>query len=266
MIPLDPVTQLEAIAILSAIALAASRYRFLDRSGVAASIPIGYLIIVLGGLRYFALLLAFFLIASIVTKIRTRALGRSPPDKDHVRSWRNVVANGLIPTLVVVLSRAGGVGGEIVAAGYLGSIGTAFADTLATEVGMAFGRSPRLILGLRKVEKGTPGAITPHGYLGGALALLALCALAWALRLAGPATAVITIIAGISGTTIDSLLGAGVQAKYLCRRCGRIVEDRSHCGLEAEKIAGVSWIDTHAVNLISTAVGAAMAAALAGGL
>ncbi|RLG11197.1 MAG: hypothetical protein DRN64_01730, partial [Thaumarchaeota archaeon] len=209
MITLDPVTQLEAIAILSAIALAASRYRFLDRSGVAASIPIGYLIIVLGGLRYFALLLAFFLIASIVTKIRTRALGRSPPDKDHVRSWRNVVANGLIPTLVVVLSRAGGVGGEIVAAGYLGSIGTAFADTLATEVGMTFGRSPRLILGLRKVEKGTPGAITPHGYLGGALALLALCALAWALKLAGPATAVITIIAGISGTTIDSLLGAG---------------------------------------------------------
>ena len=267
MISFDPVTQLEAIVILSVIALAASRYRFLDRSGIIASIPIGYLIIVFGGLRYFAILFTFFLVSSLATKLRVRVLGEQSFGKDHVRSWRNVIANGLIPTLVAVLSGvAPETGSRVAAAGYLGAVGTAFADTLATEVGMIFGRKPRLIIGLREVERGTPGAVTCYGYLGGASALLTLCALAWALKLANPMIIIAAVISGIIGMTIDSLLGAGIQAKYLCPVCGKIVESPSHCGREAEKIAGVSWIDTHMVNLISTAIGAAIAAALASAL
>ncbi|RLG10685.1 MAG: hypothetical protein DRN64_02535 [Thaumarchaeota archaeon] len=267
MISFDLVTQLEAMVILSVIALAASRYRFLDKSGVAASIPIGYLVIVFGGLRYFALLFIFFLISSLATRIRVRILGESFVNKDHVRSWRNVIANGLTPTFIMVLSGVvPSMESRVVAAGYLGAIGTAFADTLATEVGMIFGKRPRLIIGLRKVERGTPGAVTCYGYLGGASALLLLCALAWVLKLASPMTAMATVISGILGMTIDSFLGAGIQAKYLCRVCGKIVESPSHCGREAEKIAGVGWIDTHMVNLISTAIGAAIAAALANAL
>ena len=267
MISFDPVTQLEAMVILSVIALAASRYRFLDKSGVITSIPIGYLIIVFGGLRYFALLFIFFLISSLATRIRVRILGGSFLDKDHVRSWRNVIANGLTPTLVAVLSGVvPDMESRVVAAGYLGAVGTAFADTLATEVGMIFGRKPRLIIGLREVERGTPGAVTCYGYLGGASALLTLCALAWALKLANPMIVIAAIASGVIGMTVDSFLGAGIQAKYLCPVCGRIVENPSHCGREAEKIAGVSWIDTHMVNLISTAIGAVTATALASAL
>ena len=69
----------------------------------------------------------------------------------------------------------------------------------------------------------------------------------------------ITIIAGILGTTIDSLLGAGLQQKYRCTVCGRIVENPKHCDKPAEKYSGISWINTHIVNLLSTSMGAMIA-------
>jgi uncharacterized protein (TIGR00297 family) len=259
----SPLTHLEATIVLAVIAVLSLKLRFLDPRGVIASIVVGYIIIVLGGLNYFAILLAFFIISSAVTRLRVRAVGELPIDKEWIRSWRNVLANGLAPTLAILIPRILSCDERVMAAGYLGAVGTAFADTLATEIGLFYRGKPRLITSFEKVEKGTPGAVSPYGYLGCIIALLMLAAFSWILGAASPQLALMLIPAGVIGTTIDSLLGAGVQGKYRCRECGRIVENPHHCGQPAEHFSGVRWMSTHMVNLISTILGALILAALA---
>jgi len=259
----SPLTHLEAAIILAIIAILSLKLKFLDPKGIIASIIIGYIIIVLGGLSYFTVLLAFFIISSIITRLRVRAIGELHIDKDWIRSWRNVLANGLAPALAILIPRLLSCDERIMAAGYLGAVGTAFADTLATEVGLFYRGKPRLITSFERVEKGTPGAISPYGYLGCIIALLILGALSWILGAASPKLALMLIPAGVIGTTIDSLLGAGVQGKYICRECGRIVENPHHCGQQAQYFSGVKWINTHIVNLISTGLGAVILAAFA---
>ena len=260
MLALDLASQLEALITLSIIAILALKFRLLDGPGVAASIPIGYITIVFAGLRYFLILLAFFTISSLATRFRVKILGEGFIEKDWVRGWRNVLANGLASTFIIIAPLFfSQLTSQLMTIGFLGALGTAFADTLATEMGLLSRHEPRMITNLRRVEKGTPGAVTLYGYLGSMLALLILCSLAWILQLADQLMILITIIAGILGTTIDSLLGAGLQQKYRCTVCGRIVENPKHCDKPAEKYSGISWINTHIVNLLSTSMGAMIA-------
>lgn len=260
--PFDPTLQLEAVAILAVISLLSLKFRILDSKGVTASIIIGYLVIIFGGLNYFVILLVFFLVSAAVTRLRVKVVGESFVEKDWIRSWRNVLANGLAPTFAIILPITLGEGSKIMAVGYLGAIGTAFADTLATEIGLLYEGKPRLITSFEKVEKGTPGAISPYGYLGGLLALILLSGLAPIAGLTFSSAALIIIFSGLLGMTIDSVLGAGVQAKYRCQTCRKIVENGFHCGQPAEKISGIGWINTHVVNLVSTSLGAVLAIVL----
>jgi uncharacterized membrane protein len=60
----------------------------------------------------------------------------------------------------------------------------------------------------------------------------------------------------------DSLLGATVQARYRCRRCGAPAEGAAHCGEPAQHAGGLAWLDNDGVNLAATSAGALVAAAL----
>ncbi len=263
LIPLNPLIHLQAVIILAVIAILSLRFRFLDPKGAAASIIIGYIIIVFGGIGYFAILLTFFLISSAVTMLRVRIVGELSIEKDWIRGWRNVIANGLAPTLTILISRLLSCSDRIMAAGYLGAVGTAFADTLATEIGLFYRGKPRLIMGFEKVEKGTPGAISAYGYLGGLLALLILATFSWFIGITSPQLVLMLIPIGLVGTTIDSILGAGIQGKYRCQGCGKLLENPHHCGQPAEHVSGARWINTHIVNLMSTSLGAMLLATLA---
>jgi len=255
--PADLYLQLETAAILAALAAISLRFELLDRRGVMASIPIGYVILTFAGVGHFAILLAFFAISELATKIRVKLIGCEMVEKDWIRGWRNVTANGLIPMLLILLA---GLTPELrnllTYSGYLGALGAAFADTLATEIGLLYPGQPRLITNFRKVGRGTPGAISSYGYMGGVAAALLICALAYALGMGDQTLLPSVFLASMVGMTVDSLLGATIQAKYRCSHCWKITENRHHCGGEAEKIAGIRIIDTHAINLISTAIGA----------
>ena len=113
----SPLTHLEAAIILAIIAILSLKLKFLDPKGIIASIIIGYIIIVLGGLSYFTVLLAFFIISSIITRLRVRAIGELHIDKDWIRSWRNVLANGLAPALAILIPRLLSCDERIMAAG-----------------------------------------------------------------------------------------------------------------------------------------------------
>lgn len=253
---LNPFTHLEALTVLLLIFLISITFRFVDHRGLIASFVVGYIIYIFGGREYFIALITFYLISVILTKIRVKKVREVENKEDGVRGWRNVVANGFTATVTAV---AAGLSAnyKIFFATYLGALSSAFADTLATEVGLLYHGMPRLITNMKKVRPGTPGAVTTLGYLGGLMGMTILTLIASTIdkRLSFYEVAAVVYLSGLAGMTVDSILGATIQAKYRCRVCGKNTESSTHCEAESEKIEGVRYIDTHAVNLIATMVG-----------
>ena len=68
----------------------------------------------------------------------------------------------------------------------------------------------------------------------------------------------------MAGSLFDSLLGATTQAIYHCPTCRKETERTLHsCGASTRLVRGWRWLNNDMVNLISSLVGAAIAAALA---
>jgi uncharacterized membrane protein len=54
---------------------------------------------------------------------------------------------------------------------------------------------------------------------------------------------------GFLASILDSLLGATLQAQYLCPVCKKITERKNHCGdNQTTFYSGISWINNDLVN------------------
>ena len=98
-------------------------------------------------------------------------------------------------------------------AGFIGSIATATADTMASEVGVA--TTPRLITNFKKVPPGTDGGISVVGTLAGIIGagLIGLAAYMLGVYPDLTKTMVIAVVAGTFGCFVDSILGAALEIK-----------------------------------------------------
>jgi uncharacterized protein (TIGR00297 family) len=95
----------------------------------------------------------------------------------------------------------------------LAALAEATADTVSSEIGQAFGGAPVMLVGFRRVDVGTDGAVTLLGSGAGVVAGVLVAAVgAWALRLSVTDGA-IAGIAGVCGLFFDSLLGATVERR-----------------------------------------------------
>jgi len=238
------------------------RFRLINMSGALTAFIIGFIVFIFGGWRWFLLLLSFHLSAGIVTKYKysfKSSLGAAEA-KGGARAWKNVLSNGLVASLFALCE--GIRGGDIFFAGFLGAISTACSDTFATEIGLLYPGKPRLITNLKvKVEPGVSGGVSPYGEIAVILASLSIGVLAiflgdvssyiwWKVLL-------ISLASGFLGSTFDSLMGATVQAQYWCENCKVFCESSKHkCGCEAKLVRGLSIINNHVVNFISTVIGA----------
>ena len=81
-------------------------------------------------------------------------------------------------------------------------------NTVASEIGQAYGRRHYRITTLEQVRPGTEGAVSLVGTLAGIVAAAGLAALALALELVSLRGAGIVIVAAFVGTTFESYLGA----------------------------------------------------------
>jgi uncharacterized membrane protein len=75
--------------------------------------------------------------------------------------------------------------------------------------------------------------------------------------------AVAVTVGGLAGALLDSLLGATVQSRLWCDRCGVQTEREVHdCGRPTHPIRGMTWIDNDLVNFLAGLTGGLLALSL----
>ena len=263
---LDLWTVIAGIIIVFFFGLASFKAKIVDYSGLIAGILVGLSVFIIPeyGWKWFIVLLIFHLVAGQFTKYKYEAKRKTgvAQEKGGARAWPNVLANGAIAAIMALSE--GIFGGKIFLAGFLGAIGTATSDTLATEVGLLNPKPPRLITKLsKKVPAGTSGGVSPLGELATLFGSFVIGASAWLLYLGGPLfewnsskLVLVALIAGTVGCTFDSILGATIQGLYRCSACNKITDNRKHCGKTSRHIKGMEWLDNNLVNFLSAIVGA----------
>jgi uncharacterized protein (TIGR00297 family) len=98
---------------------------------------------------------------------------------------------------------------------FITSLAAALADTLESEIGTLSRRQPRLITTLKRVPRGTDGAISPLGTLSGLAGALSIAMLALAVGLL-PANSVISLaLVAVGATLLESFLGAWLERRRL---------------------------------------------------
>lgn len=251
------------------IGLLARGVRALTRGGAWTAALTGGLIFGLGGLDWAILLLAFFVSSSAWSRaFATRKTTLTEKyAKGSQRDWGQVLANGGLGVLLVLAS-AFYPGDAWPFVAYGGALAAVNADTWATELGVFSPSSPRLITTGMSVERGTSGGVTPLGYLaalGGSALIAGLAGLLRSNIYPVPAILVGAVtLAGLVGTTIDSILGATVQAIYYCPQCQKETERHPlhTCGTGTNPLRGYRWLNNDLVNFFCSAVGAIAALGL----
>ncbi len=240
----------------------------LSRSGFVAALFVGTVTFGFGGPAWGFVLVCFFVSSSLLSRLgrehkRDAALVTA---KGSRRDAWQVLANGGMGALLAVLSHIGPEGWATIP--FVASVAAATADTWATEVGTLGRAQPRLITTGRRAVRGASGAVSPVGTLASlagagfiGMAALGTVALDPTGPAAGGAARVLlgAVIGGMTGSLIDSVLGATLQAAYLCEACGRTTEKQIHgCGARTRQIKGLAWINNDVVNLVCTGAGAAV--------
>ena len=263
---IEIVSGLLAIAVLSLVSV---KVRALDIKGAVAGSLLGVATLLGGGLGWLAIIVAFVLISSVLTRYRygyKQKLG-SAQEKGGRRSWPNALANGLVGAVAAIFELA--THQEIYAVAFLGCIAAAMSDTVATEIGLLSASKPRLILDPRKiVVPGTSGGVSAIGEIAGLVSAIGLGSLGAALKVVSGTPweifyALIAVMtAAFVAMNFDSLLGATVQGKNKCKVCGADTENLYHHGEPTNSEKGIRFLDNNAVNLIATIAAALISIAL----
>ncbi len=184
----------------------AYRFKTADLPGLFSAALVGIILIIFADIRWFFLMLSFFVLGSVATRYRIdyKKTLHVEQEKGGARGYLNVFANGIVAAAAAVCY--GVFLNPIFIAVYIGSVATAAADTIAGEIGVC-SENPRLITTFKKVERGTNGGVTLVGEIAGFGGSLLIAGIALILGIASPALCIACIIAGFIGTNVDSLIG-----------------------------------------------------------
>lgn len=210
-----------AIVVVLCTVLSVLSYRFglLTTSGAAASFIVGMAIGGLGDVGWLLTLIVFTFMGFAVTKFRFQIKESKglQEGKKGERTYRNVLANGLVPALVAVVAFAFGEQGSTLAAiAYISSVAVAAADTTASELGVLSDRTYLITTGER-VPPGTDGGVSLNGTLWCVLASIVASYTGWLVieHQAFDPLVLIPAVMGVAGCMVDSLIGATLERRKL---------------------------------------------------
>jgi len=215
----------------------------LTPTGFAHSMALGTLLWTTLGWRGWTLCVAYLFLGQIVTKVKfsekeKRGLAESRGGRRGPENVWGSAATGLACAACSVQGATFlGLSSSLYLLGYVASLATKLADTFASEIGKAYGKTTFLITSLKRVEPGTEGAVSAEGTAAAVLGGLLLSSYGYAVGLLGsiPAVAIATVAAFVA-TNIESLLGATLQEKE-----------------------GLEWMTNEVINFLNTLIGAAIA-------
>lgn len=272
----SPIRWFFAIFLPVYIVMKAIGKKSLDLTGGLTALVVGF-ILTLSSYCFTAGLLVFFYSSIRLTKYKAREKRKFEENyqESGQRNWTQVLCNGGVAaqmSLLYLMER--GCGGEIpvnftydyssswFAMSVLGAIACACGDTWASEIGSVYSNSePYLVFSFQKVPRGTNGAVSFIGlvcsFAGGMAIGLSFYVMTVmfvprdVLSLSPTQLPVIWVggIAGLLGSLLDSFLGANFQFSGEDMVTKKIVEVP---GDRVRWISGVSLLDNHSVNLISS--------------
>ena len=193
----------EYVILLVIIGLITYKRKALDLLGSIFMIIMGVIIIFAAGVNWLLLIFLFLILGVAFTRYK-HDYKKEIGVYEGTRTIKNVVSNGIVAFVMAAFGNY---------AGFIGSIATATADTMASEVGVA--TTPRLITNLKKVPPGTDGGISVLGTFAGIIGagLIGLAAYILGVYPDLVKTMEIAIIAGTFGCFVDSILGAVLEIK-----------------------------------------------------
>jgi uncharacterized protein (TIGR00297 family) len=160
-----------------------------------------------------ALLLVTFLAASISSRLglRRKTLLGIAEERGGRRGAGNAIANTGFATAAALLSVLS-IERDLAVLAFVAALAAGGSDTIASEIGKAWGRRTWHFPTFRRVAPGTSGAISLEGTVAGIGGACLLAGLAVAVGLV-PRTALLAVVAGATiGSLAESLLGATLEA------------------------------------------------------
>jgi uncharacterized protein (TIGR00297 family) len=226
-----------AIAVNIGFAWAGYRARTVSVSGAIGGAVVGAIIYATAGGAAWLFLFITFVVASAASRLglqRKTLLGIAE-ERGGRRGAGNAFANcGVAAIAAVVAATTPDSQAAMVA--FVAALTAGGSDTVASEIGKAWGQSTFLVTSLGRVKPGTSGAMSLEGTAAGVVAALALAALGVALGLV-PSGAIVPIaIAATIGALAESALAATLE--------------------------GPGILNNDMLNFINTAIAAAVAVAI----
>jgi uncharacterized protein (TIGR00297 family) len=201
-----------ALGVNAATAWLGYRARTVSQSGAIAGALVGTIIFVGGSAGGWLLLLVTFFAAAVTSRLglaRKERLGIAE-ERGGRRGPGNAIANCGVAAVAAIAAIATPYPAESLVV-LVAALTAGGSDTVASEIGKAWGRSTFLVTSLGRVKPGTPGAMSLEGTAAGIVAAFALAGTGAALGVI-PASAILTIvIAATAGALVESALGATLE-------------------------------------------------------
>jgi uncharacterized protein (TIGR00297 family) len=183
-------------------------------SGAICGAVIGTLIFAGAGWTGWLLLLATFAAAVITSRLglRRKTLLGIAEERGGRRGASNALANTGIAAMAAMLALLTETRDAALLA-FAAALAAGGSDTVASEIGKAWGRHAYLISTFRSVPPGTPGAVSIEGTAAGFVGALVLAGLAVSLGITPTAALVPLLLGATLGSLAESLLGATLEPR-----------------------------------------------------
>lgn len=251
------------------IAYLAFKKGLLSFTGYIGAVIIGTLLYFFGSIYLSAIMVAFFVSASVITKFKhlDKDFLKDINEKNGGRDYGQVFANGglgLCYAFLFYITKS-----EPFLIAYTAAFASANSDTWSSELGVLSKSSPWSIITFKRAERGMSGAVSLLGlfaagfgsfFISSVFFLGYIVFYGWRAEL--PYYFILIGISGILGSLIDSYLGALIQGKYKCVVCGKTTEKKQHHGKKTIKIKGFEIVNNDVVNFISSLMASILAALL----